>query len=327
MTSKIEISHRTIIFIIALLAAIWLILAIRDILFLLFISFIVMSALRPLVDMAEKKKIPRVMSILVVYIVVIGGIGAAISSLIPPLITQTTRFIANFPNYVALIAPYYQMDIRSITSQIAPISENIVRVTVGIFSNIVTTMTVLVFTFYLLLEHESIERYIRKMLSLKSGEKVISTLNTVEMSLGGWLRGELVLMFAVGLLSYIGLSFLRIDYALPLAIIAGLLEIIPVIGPIVSAVPAVLVALSISPFLGLAAVALYFIIQQLENNIIVPVVMKKAVGISPLIVIISLMVGSRLAGLAGAVLAIPVVVMMRAIIVALLASRETSAES
>lgn len=314
-----EISHRTIFFLAAFLALIWLIIRIMDILFLLFIAFIVMSAIRPLVEQLEKYRMPRAISIIIIYLLSFGVLGYALSSLIPALVSQTTKLISNLPRYLSLISPYAQIDINSVTSQIAPISQNIIRVTYGVFSNILALMTVLVFTFYLLLERKHLERYILSILSQDIGDQVIKAVKSVELSLGTWLRGQLILMVSVGVITYIGLLILKVDYALPLAILSGLLEIIPVIGPLLSAVPAVLVAITISPFLGLATVALYFIVQQLEGQILVPVVMNRAVGLPPLIIIVSLMIGSRLAGPTGAVLAIPIVIMIRAVILAVLA--------
>jgi predicted PurR-regulated permease PerM len=317
-SSKIEISHKTIIFIVVLLAAIWFVLEIRDILFLLFVAYILKSTLHPIVESLEKRKIPKIISILTIYIFLIGLIMVSISSLVPALIYQTTHFINNFPKYLEFIKPYYQVDISSLSQQLTPIGQNIISFTVNLFSNIVTTMTVLVFTFYLLLEHNRVFNAIKRLLPSDISEKVISTIESVESSLGAWLRGEFILMFFIGLLSYIGLTLLRVDYALPLAIIAGLTEIIPIIGPFIAGAIATLVALTTSPLLALAVVALYFIIQQLENNLIVPFVMKRAVNLTPLITIVALMIGSRLAGITGAILAIPIVLMIRCIFWAVL---------
>lgn len=321
MPSKIEISHRTIIFTVLFLLLLWFIFEIRDILYLLFISFIVMSALRPMVDTFERYKIPRAISILAVYLVVFGLIGYAVTAFIPVVSVQSAKFMTVLPRIEEFISPYVQLDIQSLISQFAPIGQNLVMVSLGVFTNIVTTLTVLVFTFYLLLERQNIENTIGRVLPRDTSKKVIRTIEAVEFGLGSWLRGELILMLFVGFLTYLGLTFLKIDFALPLSIIAGILEIIPVIGPILSAIPAVLVASTVAPFLALATAALFFIIQQVENHIIVPIVMNKAVGLSPLIVIISLMIGARLAGTVGAILAIPVVVMIRAVLRATLSAR------
>jgi len=320
MVSKIEISHRTVIFTIALLAGIWLILEIRDLLFLFFIAFILMASLRPFVESLETRRIPRVISILFIYILVIGLVAVTVGGLVPLLVTQTTKLIANLPKIEAMIRPYYQLDLKALTQQLAPVSQDVLKVTLGLFSNITTTLTILVFTFYLLLERKFMEKHLIETFGKTAGMRVADTVKAVEFGLGSWMRGEFVLMLSIGLLSYIGLLLLGIDYALPLAILAGLFEIIPIIGPILSAVPAVLVGLTISPTLGLAVVALYIVLQQLENNFIVPWVMKRAIGLSPLVSIIAIMVGSRLAGLTGALLAIPFVITFEQILKTTLAS-------
>jgi predicted PurR-regulated permease PerM len=309
-----DISHRTIIFILIALASVWLVIEIRDILYMLFISFIMMSALKPIVEYFEKYHIPKILSIIFIYLVIFGIIGVAVSSLIPALVSQTTYFISSFPKYVSIISPYFQIDIKSLTQQIAPVSENVVKVTVGLFSNIFTTMTVLVFTFYLLLERKYLDKFVNGILHKDDAEKTMTVIQDIENNLGAWLRGEFILMLFIGIFVYIGLLFLRVDFALPLAIIAGFMEIVPIIGPIISGIPAVLVAMSISPVLGLATIALYFIVQQIENNLIVPFVMKRAVNMPPLVSIIALLVGSKLAGITGAILAIPIAVMLRSII-------------
>jgi predicted PurR-regulated permease PerM len=322
MRSKIEIPYKTILFTLGILAGIWLVLEIRDILLLFFMSFIVMSAIRPMVERLERLHIPRVISIFAIYIIIVTFIGFSISTLIPPFIIQTTRLINNFPKLVEVVSPYYQIDVKTITQQIAPISENVFKFTLDIFSNFFTIVTILVFTFYLLLERKYLEKYLSEFLGEAKGKQISEMIVKVEYSLGSWLRGELLLMLCIGIFSYIGLIFLRVDYALPLAIIAGLMEIVPVIGPIISGVPAVLVAFTVSPFLSLATAALYFIIHQAENTFIVPVVMNRAVGLSPLITIMALMIGSKLGGPMGTILAIPIVVMVRSLAISLVSFKK-----
>lgn len=114
---------------------------------------------------------------------------------------------------------------------------------------------------------------------------------------------------------YIGLFFLGIEFAIPLAVLAGLLEMVPTVGPILSAVPAILVAFSHSPVLALSVLALYIIVQQVENNILVPLIMKRSVGLSPVLTILALMIGGRFAGIAGAILAVPILLTIQEIIV------------
>lgn len=319
MTNKIEISHKTIIFTIAFLIALWALVQIRDILFLVFISFILMAALRPLVELLARLRIPRLLSILLIYTIVFGVFGVSLAGTIPMLITQSASFIADLPTFIERVLPYWNIDARAITQQIAPISENIVRLTVGLFSNIFTTLTVLVFTFYFLLERRHAEPLLTETMGENAAGNVLGVVREIESRLGAWVRGQLILMVIVGVLVYVGLTLLKVEFALPLAIIAGLLEIIPTIGPIISAIPAVFVALATSPFLALSVVALYFIIQQLENNLMVPIVLSKSTGLSPIVTIFALMVGARFAGIVGAILAVPIVLVLQVVVGALLA--------
>jgi len=314
MPTKIEISHRTIIFTLVLVAVVWLVLEIRDILFLLFISFILMSSLRPLVEGLEKFRIPRILSILLLYGLVFGGLGAVIASMVPSLASQSGKLLAQFPDFLSRVFPYVSSDIRSLTQQIAPVGENLVRVTVGLFSNLLAMLTVMTFTFYFLLERRNVAEFLTALLGNTMGEQVFGVLMQIEKRLGSWVLGQLFLMVFIGLLVYGGLFFLRVEYALPLAILAGLLEIVPTIGPTVSAIPAILVAFGSSPVLALSVLALYIIVQQIENNLVVPIVMKQSVGLPPVLTILALMIGGRFGGIAGAVLAVPILLTLQEIV-------------
>lgn len=314
MPTKIEISHRTIIFTLVLIAAVWLILEIRDILFLLFISFILMSALRPIVDGMERIRIPRILSILLLYGLVFGGLGAGIASMVPTLVVQSGKLFMQLPDVLSKVFPYISSDVQSLVQQMAPVGENLVKVTVGVFSNVLAVLTVMTFTFYFLLERRHLQDFLGALLGGEIGERVLSVLLQIEKRLGAWVLGELCLMAFVGLLVYGGLFFLRVEYALPLAIFAGLLEIVPTIGPTVSAIPALLVAFGSSPVLALSVMALYIIVQQIENNLLVPIVMKRSVGLPPVLTILALMIGGRFGGIAGAVLAVPVLLAVQEVI-------------
>lgn len=135
---------------------------------------------------------------------------------------------------------------------------------------------------------------------------VTHVLGKVRLMLGQWLRGQLSLSLIIGVMAYIGLTILQVPYASVLALLAALFEVVPYVGPVVAAIPAVFFAFTVSPVRALAVLLFYWAMQVLENNLIVPKVMQKAVGINPLISIISILVGAKLAGIAGALLAIPV---------------------
>lgn len=313
MPKKIEISHRTIIFTTFFLLFLWILYQIRQVLIALFVSVILMAALNPAVDRLTKFKIPRFLAILLLYILIIGVFVLSIAGVVPPLVDQTSTLISRLPEYSQNLGlPIIdQKIIADQISQLGSIPANIVKLSISIFSNLFVVLAILVITFYLLMERRNLNKYLTVLFGGDSEKKAEKFINEMEKKLGGWVRAQLILMVIIGLFSYIGLRLLGIEFALPLAILAGVFEIIPNIGPIASAIPAFFAGFIISPLMGLAVIALYFLIQQLENTVIVPKIMEKEVGVNPIITILSLTIGFKLAGITGAVLAIPVVLLVR----------------
>jgi predicted PurR-regulated permease PerM len=311
--AKIEISHKTIAFTVFFLLSLAFLYQIRSILLLLFIAIIFMSALSPVVDRLEKLKLPRSLSILLLYIIIWSVVSFGIASLIPPLVEQSAVFINRLPQDVTQLTGG-KFDLSIFQPQLSALPERILRLAVGAFNNIISLFTFMVIVYYLIIERKNLKKYLTFLFGDGDREKHAEVfIDKLEHKLGSWMRGQLALMVIVGLMSYIGLTFLGVEFAIPLAFIAGLLEIIPNVGPTISMIPAILVALGSSPILGLAVFALYLIIQQLENNLIVPKVMSKAVGLSPLVIIIALLTGFKAAGIAGAVLAIPTLLLIEII--------------
>ena len=315
---KVEISHKTVIFTVAFLLGLWFLIQIRQILILIFLSIILLSALLRPVEWLNAKKIPRVLAVLIVYILVIALISFAFGIIVPPLISETADFISGLPQIVATINDFLVFNkipvenlSQVIAAQLQSLAGNFIAISSAIFSSIFLVLTIFVFTFYLLLEWKSFVRLIASPFSGKQEKKIINVVAKVEYGLGQWLRGQLTLSVIVGALTFIGLRILDIPYALPLALIAGILEIVPIVGPIIAAIPAALVALTIAPVMALATIALFFIIQQLENNLIVPMVMSKVIGLQPPIVIVALLIGAKLAGIGGAFLTVPIIVVAK----------------
>ncbi len=307
---RIAISRKTIIFTIFFLIFLWLLFQIREIILLLFVSIIFSSALSPIINRMEKLKIPRGVAIFIVYIILFGFLIGSLISLIPAVVSQISALLKYFPEFINGFAKnglFQTIDFqwKDYSSELAKLPGNIIKIIVSTFSNIVKIFAFAVINYYFLMERKNLKKYLKILFSNKEDRDIEELIEKFERKLGGWVRGEIFLMFIIGLMSYIGLRLLSINFALPLAIIAGILELIPNIGPTVSAVPAALVGFSYSPTMGFAVIALYFLIQQLENNFIVPKVMQKAIGLHPLITIITLMIGFKLGSVGGAVLAIP----------------------
>jgi len=316
MTKKVEISHRTIIFTVFFLLGLWFLFEIRQIILALFVSLILMSAFNPSVNRLEKWRFPRWLAILIIYLGVLGILILGLAGIIPALIEQTGSFVEKIPLLFRQFT-FLGIDSNILASQIAQlgtIPANILKLTVSLFSNIIAVFALFVITFYLLLERRNLDTYLQVLFAGGGEKKAKEFVDKVEERVGGWVRGEMTLMIIIGVTIYVGLKLLGIDFALPLAILAGVLEIVPNIGPIISAAPAVLMGLVISPVMALAVAALYFLVQQAENTLIVPKVMQKTVGVNPLVTILSLAVGFKLAGPIGAVLAVPAVLLIEVVI-------------
>ena len=306
--TRIEIAPKTIINTFLFLLGIWAFYQIRSIVVLVFISYILMTAINPVVKLAQKKKIPILPVMFVIYLLVIGLISLVVASLIPALVDQSKALFTNLPNYVASLEENYSIHLDSSVSNgyLASIPSNIFKFAAGAFSNILNIMAVFFITYYLTLERPYLHKYLLHLFKDgKKEEKAEELVKAVEGKVGGWVRGEIFLMGIIGVMTYFGLLLLGIPYALPLAVLAGILELVPNIGPIIAAIPAILIGLTISPVVAVGATILSTLIQQLENNLIVPKIMESATGIKPLITILILLIGYQLGGIAGAILSMP----------------------
>lgn len=317
MTRKVEISHKTIIFTFFFLLFVWFLYYIKDIVFQVFAALLLVSILNPFVTKLTKFKIPKSLSITLSYVLIFGFIGLSVGSIVPPLVEETTNLTNSLPGFFqnAEISKYVNEDVvKQVASQLGSLPGQVVKFIFSIFNNVLSIVTVAIFSFYLLLVRDKLDQNLEFLLGKEKSKDVSNLVNTLEVRLGGWARGQLFLMLSIGILSYIGLLVLGIPYALPLALLAGIFEIVPYIGPIIAAIPAIILGFSISPFLGFAAIGLTILIQQIENYLLVPKIMEKSTGVSPIIILVSLAVGYRLAGIPGMIISIPVVIIIQTFI-------------
>lgn len=309
MIKKVEISHRTIFFTIFFLLFIWLLYYIREIILIFFISLLTMSILNPSVTKLTKYKIPRAVSVLVIYLILLLVMAGATAGIVPPLVEQTSNFINSLPAYlenIGLSKFVSQEMIRDLVLRLGSIPGQILRISVSVFSNLLSVLTILILAFYLLIARDKLDDYSLFLFGDGKKEKISEIMNLLETKLGGWARGQIALMTLIGISSYIGLIILGIPYALPLAILAGLLEVVPNLGPTLSAVPAAIIGFGINTWTGFASLALYFLIQQVENYLFVPKVMEKSAGVNPIATLLAVMIGFRLAGVVGVIISVPV---------------------
>lgn len=321
----INFSTGTILKVLGILLAMLFAYIIRDILLLVFISIIFATLIEPPVNFLEKKKIPRGMGIILIYIVLLLFMALTVRLFIPPMVEQVTRLTINFPNLwqqmVTNLDSFQQYSedqglLNNIQQGLTEVQSGLQRAASSVYSFIITVfktlfnfLIVLVIAFYLVVQKDAIHKMFNAVAPAKYHVYLERIFIEMKQKIADWARGQLILGLIIGALSFAGLIFLLPEYALMLALVAGITELIPVVGPILGAIPAVFLGFTadgISVGRGLSVLVLYLIIQQVENNIIVPKVMQKQLGLSPVVVILVMLVGARLAGVIGLILAIPV---------------------
>ncbi|MDP1884485.1 MAG: AI-2E family transporter [Candidatus Moranbacteria bacterium] len=318
---QVEISMGVVFRTVLLVIAIWFLFMIREVLALLFVAILIVTAIDPIVDHLQKKKIPRTLGVSAVYAALALLIVAAVSFIMPPLISQSADFAGKIPSYLQGIGSYtgsansyfhdhsialnVQQIADSLNNEIASLPRTIFSETVGLVHNVISVIIVLVMAFYMTVKEDGIKKFIISITPEKHKDYAASLTDRAELKIGKWVQGQFFLMFIIFVIDFVGLSIIGIPYALPLAIFAGIMEIVPYVGPIVSAVPGIILGLLISPMTGLITLLLYFFAQQFESHIVVPQVMKKAVGLNPIAVILALLIGLKLGGILGAILSIP----------------------
>jgi predicted PurR-regulated permease PerM len=311
--------------VIATVVGAYLVWRLSEIFLLLLGAIIFASAVRPFVTALSERGIPRGLAIILIYILVLTAVVVLIIVSVPPLIsfivtvvqsgvlstklTQLATRLAIFGwDRFQVLIPVIALPAQ-LNNILAQTGEQVERqvwtITQSTAIGLGQALLLFTMTFYWLTSRENTLALLL-LLSPKSQRANVNAIwNDVEARLGAYVRGQVFLMFIIGIASYIGLFILRVPFAPALALIAGITEAIPVIGPLIGSVPAIIVGFTVSPITGLLVALLYVIIQFLENNVLVPRVMSSNVGLNPLVVIIAIVAGSTLNGVIGALLAIP----------------------
>lgn len=320
----ISITTGTIIKILVILGLVALAYLLRDLILVLLTSVVLASTVEPFSQSLMRWRLPRILSVLIVYVVALLIVSVVLYFFIPPLFIELTNLSATLPdrfNSFDLFDPNLD-PLSAITGGLASsisLKELIVEIqkfivsesgglftaTGTIFGGAASFLMIIVISFYLAVQEDGVGDFLRLVIPVKHEKYVIGLWQRSREKIGQWAKGQLLLGLIIGVLAFLGLSILKVKYAFLLSILAALLELIPFFGPVLSAVPAVLIGFSESPVLGLLVLGFYIIIQQFENHLIYPLVVKKIVGIPPIIVIIVLIVGAKLAGFLGLLLAVP----------------------
>jgi len=308
---------------------VWLVIQLKTLVIILFIAFIIATAVRPVVKTLEKYKFSKGLSVGIIYFLLIITIALLIYLIATPLANQLIELSKNLPTYLDSAQRDYPIlngfDLKdyfsNFTSGLNQSGKNLggslntaLTAASGVFDVFTSILTILILSLYLTLGLDKIVEGLLKFIPRVNHADVMRNYNRVEEQVGAWLRGQLLLMLVIGVFTYIVLKILGVPFSLPLAIFAGLMEILPIVGPLIYSVAIILVALTVSPIIAIFAAISCVIIQQLESNLIVPGIMKKAVGLSPVATILAILAGGTLLGIIGALLAVPVTAVLSALV-------------
>lgn len=302
---------------------------------LIFISLLFATAVKPPVAYLEQRRIPRALAIVLVYLTALGVMVIVGLLIFPPLVGEAASLVQNMPGYYQrivqalttwdnpLVRQLNQLletsDITSWATSTAgslarSLAGSLVNIGAGIAAGVFAIITLLTVGFYWIDEQARIERTWFSIVPAPSRPRLLATWRRIEDRLGAYLRGLVLLCISVGVMCGVGYGFLGIRYALVLGVIAGILEAVPTIGVLITAMLVTLVALPQSPTLALAALGWTLVVQQVENSFLVPRVMGQAIGVSPLTLIVSLLLFGSLLGPAGALLAVPFAAIVQIVI-------------
>ncbi len=315
---------------------------VRDIVLVVLVAILIASAIEPGARRLISWGIPRVFSVFLIY-VCLGIILAGIIYLFVPLLLQdTSNFLSSVPQYadsISLWAPAGSQAITtaaqnvapgvtasnavvqqianssfSISSAISEINGAISNISGGffntisfVFGGILSFILIVVISFYLTVQENGIEKFLRIVTPIHHEKYAVELWKKTQNKIGLWMQGQIVLMLLVGVLVYLALTVLGVQNALLFAFLAGLMELIPLFGPVISAIPVVVAVYATGGVsFALVIVGVYLIIHQFENHLIYPLVVTKIVGVPPILVILSLIIGFELAGFLGILLSVPV---------------------
>ena len=311
----------TVLLFLALAALVWFL---RDIVLVMLTAVVIASAMEPAVLFFMRHGLNRLLAVITLYVIVVGIFFAVLFFFIPPILNDASLFLKQLPQTLSNLnisdtthglLPWGSVaDTFSSADFLQNVSTTITDSTGGIFTTVsaffggvVSFVLIVVFSFYFSVQETGVDDFLRIVTPVKEQVYVLHLWKRSQEKIGKWMQGQLVLACIVGVLLYLGLVILGVPHALLLAVLAGVFELIPVFGQILAAIPAVAVGFASGGLTeGLLVAGLYIVVQQFEAHLIYPVVVKKVVGIPPLLVILSLLVGFKLVGFLGVLLSVPI---------------------
>ncbi len=298
---------------------------IRDVLIVLLLSVVIAAAISPLASRMQKHGIPRTLAVFIIYFVAVAVLASILYFILSPLSGELDDLSLVFPVYFDKIqssfneirsaAPQYEQIINTVQSQLAIMSQklaslstNIFGATSHLFGGVVSAIFVVVISFYLSAQEYGISMFLRSITPKENQSYILGLWARSQHKLGRWFQIQILSSVIIGGLVFIGLAIFGIKHKILLALFAGLMEVIPYVGPILAAIPAIFLGLLKSPIVALWTLVVYTIVHQLENHVVVPQITRRVMGLNPVIVILALMIGGELMGIPGIILGVPIAV-------------------
>jgi predicted PurR-regulated permease PerM len=296
----------------------------RDIVLILVTAVVIASAVEPAIGFLTRHKVHRILSVILIYLSIIGTFLVVLLVFLPPLLGDAANFLSRLPQTLASLnisdathglLPWGNVAeqissadlLRNLSATLSDSTGGVFTTVSAFFGGLTSFILIVVFSFYFSVQETGVDDFLRVVTPVKDQAYVLHLWKRSQDKIGKWMQGQVVLGVIVGVLLYLGLTILGIPNALLLAVIAGLFELIPVFGQILAAVPALAIGFADGGVTALVLVAgLYLVVQQFEAHLIYPVVVKKVVGVPPLLVILALIVGAKLAGFLGILLSVPI---------------------
>ncbi len=302
----------------------------KDIVLVVLMSIVVASAIEPATQWFLKRGVPRLFAVLLMYLLIAIGLLGVVFFLLLPLLSESSNFLNDFPVYFnattvstsianneflssqPLVAGLTNsLNLAKVIAQINTVIGNISSNTFGtlatIFGGLLSFFLTIILSFYLSVEEDGVGKFLKAITPIKHEKYVVALWQRSQRKIGLWMQGQLVLAVIVGLLVYLPLALFRVPNALLLASLAAVFEIIPLFGPILASIPAIMIGF-VTGGIGMAVkiILLYIVVHQFENQLIYPMVVKKVVGVSPIVSIVALVAGYELAGFIGLILSVPI---------------------
>jgi len=325
---RISITSGTIITTLCIVAGAYVLWLLRDLVLLVLAAIVIASAIEPWILFFIRRHIPRFVSALLVYVLVFGSLFSLLYFFFPPIIADAANFLSSLPRYLDTLNVSDSFSnitnatniisnqgggiqsmlntLLSLQSAFSATSGGVIQVLTAFFGGIFSLFLVIVLSFYFALQDTGVDDFLRLIMPVAHEDYAVDLWKRSQKKIGLWMQGQVLLSVIVGVLVYLGLLIIGIPYALLLSVFTAIAEIVPIFGSLIAGAAAVVVGYS-DGGLALASIVLglYIIVNQFESNLIYPLIVKKIVGIPPLMVIVGLIAGYTLAGFLGALLAVP----------------------